>query len=394
MNRDIGAAAPQGAYYDEGMKEWYRPSWKGRPEVVVGPEDRTGRQVTLVLDCWACRDREPHSQAYHDAQMHLEWKRIGGLPRGRIVEIYGHESSGKTTLASHVMAEAQRLGGICVIIDAEHAFDPDFAQRVCGVNVSELLICQPDSGEQALEIAEMMIGSSAVDVVVIDSVAALIPRQEIEKDMGDSLPGLQARLMSQAMRKLTAVVSKSRCCVIFINQLREKIGIAYGNPEVTPGGRALKFYASVRLEIRKMDLIKQGSGDALGLRAKVTVRKNKVAPPFKSCELDIMWTEGISKTGSLIDVGTEMGIVKKSGAYYAYGETKMGLGRENVKEFLRQRPEIMAALEAEVRASAANAAGTPGGKEERGLKESDLEVTTGEELEVLEAVPVVEAVSA
>jgi recombination protein RecA len=233
---------------------------------------------------------------------------IGGVPRGRVVEIYGPESSGKTTLASHIIAEAQRAGGVGAIIDAEHAFDPEFASRVCKVNVPDLLISQPDTGEQALEICEMLVRSSAVDVIVVDSVAALTPRAEIEGDMGDSLPGLQARLMSQALRKLTAAISKSRCTVIFINQLREKIGISYGNPEVTPGGRALKFYSSVRLEIRRADTIKVGT-EVVGMRAKVTVRKNKVAPPFKVCEFDIMFNEGISMVGGLIDVGVDMSIV-------------------------------------------------------------------------------------
>jgi recombination protein RecA len=276
---------------------------------------------------------------------------VGGVPRGRIVEIYGPESSGKTTLALHVIAEAQRLGGIGAIIDAEHAFDPLFASNVCGVKIDELLISQPDTGEQALEICEMLVRSGAVDVIVIDSVAALTPRAEIEGDMGDSLPGLQARLMSQALRKLTAAISKSHSCVIFINQLREKIGIMFGNPETTPGGRALKFYSSVRLEIRRADTIKAGT-EVTGMRAKVTVRKNKVAPPFKICEFDIMWTEGISKVGNLIDVGTEMGIVKKAGAHFSFGETKIGLGRENAKEFLRQNPAVAAHIEAEIRTKA------------------------------------------
>ena len=300
---------------------------------------------------------------------------IGGVPRGRIIEIYGPESSGKTTLASHIMAEAQRLGGVGAIIDAEHAYDPVFARDVCGVDVPNLLISQPDTGEQALEICEMLVRSGAVDVVVVDSVAALTPRAEIEGDMGDSLPGLQARLMSQALRKLTAAVSKSRTCVIFINQLREKIGIMFGNPETTPGGRALKFYSSVRLEIRRADTIKQGT-DVVGMRAKVTVRKNKVAPPFKVCEFDIMFNEGISKSGGLIDVGTEMGLVKKAGAHFSYGETKIGLGRENAKEFLRQHPETLAALEADIRREAAIAAG--------GVKDA---VPKGSEVAVDELMP-------
>ncbi|HEX2326123.1 MAG TPA: recombinase RecA [Chloroflexota bacterium] len=276
---------------------------------------------------------------------------IGGIPRGRVIEIYGPESSGKTTLALHVIAEAQRQGGVAAIIDAEHALDPEMAQNMCGVKIEDLLVSQPDTGEQALEICEMLVRSGAVDVVVIDSVAALTPRAEIEGDMGDSLPGLQARLMSQALRKLTAAIAKSHCSVIFINQIREKIGIMFGNPETTPGGRALKFYSSVRLEIRKADTIKAGS-EIVGMRAKVTVRKNKVAPPFKICEFDIMWSEGISRSGNLIDVGTEMGLVKKAGAHFSFGETRIGLGRENAKEFLRQNPEIMAELERQIRANA------------------------------------------
>src|SRR5829696_8138475 len=245
---------------------------------------------------------------------------VGGIPRGRITEIYGPESSGKTTLCLHVVANAQRAGGVAAYIDAEHALDTEYARKL-GVDVENLLISQPDTGEQALEICEILVRSGAVDVVVIDSVAALTPRAEIEGDMGDSLPGLQARLMSQALRKLTAAISKSRCCVIFINQIREKIGIMFGNPETTPGGRALKFYSSVRLEIRKADTIKAGS-EIVGMRAKVTVRKNKVAPPFKGCEFDIMCSEGISRSGNLIDVGTEMGLVKKAGAHFSFGETR------------------------------------------------------------------------
>ena len=276
---------------------------------------------------------------------------IGGLPRGRVVEIYGPESSGKTTLALHVIASAQRAGGVAAIIDAEHALDPEMAQNMCGVKIEDLLVSQPDTGEQALEICEMLVRSAAVDVVVVDSVAALTPRAEIEGDMGDSLPGLQARLMSQALRKLTAAISKSNCSVVFINQIREKIGIMFGNPETTPGGRALKFYSSVRLEIRKADTIKAGS-EIVGMRAKVTVRKNKVAPPFKTCEFDIMWSEGISRVGNLIDVGTEMALIKKAGAHFSFGDTRIGLGRENAKEFLRQNPEVAAEIEEQIRANA------------------------------------------
>jgi recombination protein RecA len=276
---------------------------------------------------------------------------VGGFPRGRVIEIYGPESSGKTTLALHVIAEAQRQGGVAAIIDAEHALDPVMAQNMCGVKVEDLLVSQPDTGEQALEICEMLVRSGAVDVVVVDSVAALTPRAEIEGDMGDSLPGLQARLMSQALRKLTAAISKSRCCVIFINQIREKIGVMFGNPETTPGGRALKFYSSMRLEIRRSDQIKAGT-DIVGMRAKVTVRKNKVAPPFRSAEFDLMWSEGISRSGGLLDVGTEMGLIKKAGAHFSFGDTRLGLGRENAKEFLRQNPEIAAEIERQIRAQA------------------------------------------
>lgn len=274
----------------------------------------------------------------------------GGVPRGRVVEIYGPESSGKTTLALHIVAEAQRAGGLAAFIDAEHALEPTWA-NACGVKIEDLLISQPDTGEQALEIAEMLIRSGAVDVIVIDSVAALVPRAELEGDMGDSLPGLQARLMSQALRKLTASISKSRCTLMFLNQIRERIGVMFGNPETTPGGRALKFYSSVRLEIRRTDTIKSGA-DAIGMRAKVTVRKNKVAPPFKSCEFDISFGEGISKAGALLDTAAEMGIVRKSGAHFTFEENRLGMGRENAKEFLRQNPAVAAELERAVRATA------------------------------------------
>ena len=287
---------------------------------------------------------------------------IGGLPRGRIVEIYGPESSGKTTLALHAVASAQRIGGIAAYIDVEHALDPVDARTRCGVNIDDLLVSQPDTGEQALEICEMLVRSGAVDIVVVDSVAALVPRAEIEGDMGDSQPGLQARLMSQAMRKLTPAISNSRTLVVFINQIREKIGVMFGSPETTPGGKALKFYASVRLDIRRTDNVKVGT-DVVGMRAKVTVRKNKVAPPFRVCEFDILWTEGISRTGSILDLGVEMNLIKKAGAYFSYGETKLGLGRENAREFLRQHPEVTDEIEAAIRAAAkaakASAAPTP-----------------------------------
>src|SRR5579864_56834 len=255
---------------------------------------------------------------------------IGGVPRGRIIEIYGPESSGKTTLAQHILAEAQRMGGVVAYVDAEHALDPGYAAK-CGVNVDEMLISQPDTGEQALEIVDVLVRSGAVDAVVVDSVAALVPRAEIEGDMGDSHVGLQARLMSQALRKLTAAISKSNSIVIFINQLRDKIGVVYGSPETTTGGKALKFYASVRLDIRSIDQIKQGS-EAIGRRTRVKIVKNKVAPPFRVAEFDLMFNEGISREGGLIDVGLEMGMLKKAGAFYSYGEMRLGQGRENAKE--------------------------------------------------------------
>ncbi len=264
---------------------------------------------------------------------------VGGMPRGRIIEIYGPESSGKTTLAQHVVAEVQKLGGLAAYVDAEHALDPEYAQKI-GVNIDELFISQPDTGEQALEIVETLVRSNAVDVVVIDSVAALTPKAEIEGDMGDQHMGLQARLMSQALRKLAAIVNKSKTTVIFINQIRMKIGVVFGNPETTPGGNALKFYASVRVEIRRSAQIKQGD-KIIGNRTKVKIVKNKVAPPFRSCEFDIMYNEGISITGDLIDLGTELGTIKKSGSNYYYGETKLGLGRENAKQFLHDNPELM-----------------------------------------------------
>jgi recombination protein RecA len=262
----------------------------------------------------------------------------GGIPRGRITEIYGPESSGKTTLAQHIIAEAQKMGGVAAFIDAEHAFDPVYA-KACGVNTEELLVSQPDTGEQALEICETLVRSNAVDVVVVDSVAALVPRAEIEGDMGDSLPGLQARLMSQALRKLGGAVSKSRTALVFLNQLRMKIGVMFGNPETTTGGQALKFYASVRLDIRRIDTIKSGS-DPVGSRARVKVVKNKVAPPFKQAEFDIMYNEGISREGNLLDVAVDMNIVRKSGAFFYLDEEKLGQGRENAKQYLKDHPEV------------------------------------------------------
>ncbi|MBP5401293.1 MAG: recombinase RecA [Bacteroidales bacterium] len=277
---------------------------------------------------------------------------VGGYPKGRIIEIYGPESSGKTTLAIHAIAEAQKQGGIAAFIDAEHAFDRFYAEKL-GVNTADLLVSQPDNGEQALEIADNLIRSGAIDIIVIDSVAALTPKSEIEGDMGDSKVGLQARLMSQAMRKLTATISKTNCCCIFINQLREKIGVMFGNPETTTGGNALKFYASVRIDIRRQSQIKDGDL-AAGNHVKVKVVKNKVAPPFRSTEFDIMFGEGISKMGELVDIGVEKGIIKKSGAWFSYNDTKIGQGRDNVKQLLADNPELAEEIEAKVRESLKN----------------------------------------
>ncbi|MBI5230893.1 MAG: recombinase RecA [Coriobacteriales bacterium] len=274
---------------------------------------------------------------------------IGGVPRGRIVEIYGPESSGKTTLALQIVAEAQAMGGVAAFIDAEHALDPAYAARL-GVDIDEILISQPDTGEQALEICDMLVRSGAIDVIVIDSVAALVPRAEIEGEMGDTSVGLQARLMSQAMRKLTGSLSKSNTTCIFINQLREKIGVMFGSPETTSGGRALKFYSSIRIDVRRVDSIKQGA-ELVGNRVRAKVVKNKVAPPFRQAEFDLMYGEGISKEGGILDLGVEEGIVAKSGAWYTYGEERLGQGREAAKEFLRQNPVLRDEVEAKVRAS-------------------------------------------
>ncbi len=272
---------------------------------------------------------------------------VGGVPRGRVVEIYGPEASGKTTVALHIIAEAQKMGGVAAFIDAEHALDPVYAQKV-GVDIANLLISQPDTGEQALEIAEALVRSGAIDVVVVDSVAALVPRAEIEGEMGDSHVGLQARLMSQALRKLAGAISKSRTTAIFINQVREKVGVMFGNPEVTPGGRALKFYASIRLEVRKVEALKQGT-EIVGSRTRIKVVKNKVAPPFRQAEFDIIYGEGISREGNLVDLATDLGIVSKTGAWYSYGETRLGQGRENVRDFLRQNPAVAREIEDKVR---------------------------------------------
>src|SRR3989440_4446888 len=276
---------------------------------------------------------------------------VGGIPRGRVTEIYGPESAGKTTLALHVIAEAQKAGGVAAFVDAEHALDPLYASRI-GVKIDDLLISQPDTGEQALEIVEVLVRSNAVDVIVIDSVAALVPKAEIEGEMGDSHMGLQARLMSQALRKLTAAISKSNCSVIFLNQLREKIGIMFGNPETQPGGRALKFYSSIRLDIRKVEVIKNGL-DSVGARVKVKVVKNKVAPPFRTAEFDILFNEGISREGALIDAAIEYSVLEKSGTWMSYGDQRLGQGRENVRNYLRENPTLASEIEAKVRATAA-----------------------------------------
>lgn len=278
---------------------------------------------------------------------------VGGIPRGRVTEIFGPESSGKTTLLQHVIANAQATGGVAALIDAEHAFDPVYAQN-CGVKIDELLVSQPDTGEQALEIAEALVRSGALDVVCVDSVAALVPRAELEGDMGDAHMGLQARLMSQALRKLTGVISKSRTSMIFTNQLREKIGVMFGNPETTPGGRSLKFYASVRLDIRRTDSIKQGTA-IVGNRTRVRVVKNKVAAPFRVAEFDIMYNEGISRHGGILDVGTELEIINKSGAFFSFGDARLGQGRENAKEYLRRNPGVCAEIEEQIRHAALGA---------------------------------------
>jgi recombination protein RecA len=275
---------------------------------------------------------------------------IGGIPRGRITEIFGPESSGKTTLAQHIIAEAQKRGGTVAYIDAEHALDPGYAAN-CGVNIVDLLISQPDTGEQALEICEALVRSSAVDVIIIDSVAALVPRAEIEGDMGDPQMGLQARLMSQALRKLAAAIGKSGTAVVFINQLREKVGSVFGNPEVTTGGRALKFYSSTRIELRRAEMIKQGN-EAIGSRVKAKVVKNKVAPPFRSAEFDIMFDHGISREGNILDTGIEMGIISKAGAFFSYGDTRLGQGRESAKGYLKENPDLAKEIEEKIRASA------------------------------------------
>jgi len=289
-------------------------------------------------------------QAIHSGSIALDMAMgIGGYPKGRVIEIFGPESSGKTTLAIHAIAEAQKVGGIAAFIDAEHAFDPTYAQKL-GVDINELLISQPDNGEQALEIADSLIRSGAIDIIVIDSVAALTPKAEIEGEMGDSKMGLQARLMSQALRKLTGSISKTKTCVIFINQLRDKIGVMFGNPETTTGGNALKFYASVRLDIRRIGQLKDGD-EVQGSHTRVKVVKNKVAPPFRKAEFDILYGEGISKIGEIIDLGVEINLIKKAGSWFSYGETKLGQGREGVKALLKDNPELMEELENKILAN-------------------------------------------
>ena len=282
---------------------------------------------------------------------------VGGIPRGRITEIYGPESSGKTTICQHIIAEAQRVGGVAAFVDAEHALDPLYAQR-CGVNLDDLLVSQPDTGEQALEIVETLVRSGAIDVIVVDSVAALVPRAEIDGDMGDSHVGLQARLMSQALRKLTGAINRSKTAVIFTNQLRMNIGVMFGNPETTSGGRALKFYASVRMEVRRIEAIKGGT-DVIGSRTRVKIVKNKVAPPFKQAEFDIMYNEGISKSGSILDTAVNLGLVRKSGAFFYLEEERLGQGERNAKDFLKAHPEMMADLEGRIRATAPSAGFQP-----------------------------------
>ena len=297
---------------------------------------------------------------------------LGGIPKGRIIEVYGPESSGKTTVALHMVAEVQKRGGIAGFIDAEHALDPVYAKNI-GVDVDNLYISQPDNGEQALEIAETMVRSGAVDIIIVDSVAALVPKAEIEGDMGDAHVGLQARLMSQALRKLTAVISKSKCTVIFINQLREKVGVMFGNPEVTTGGRALKFYSSIRMDVRRIETLKQG-GEIVGNRTRIKVVKNKIAPPFKEAEFDIMFGEGISREGDILDLAANTGVVNKSGAWYAYNGEKIGQGRENAKLYLKQNPAVCEEIEERVREGfGLDSAKSEGETEDKAAKEKSAE---------------------
>ncbi len=291
---------------------------------------------------------------------------VGGIPRGRVIEIYGPESSGKTTVALHMIAEAQKLGGYAAFIDAEHALDPEYARRL-GVDVDNLLISQPDNGEQALEIADALVRSGAIDIIVIDSVAALVPRAEIEGEMGDSHVGLQARLMSQALRKLTGLIAKSKCATVFINQIREKVGVMFGNPETTTGGRALKFYATVRMDVRRVETLKNGN-DMIGSRTRVKIVKNKVAPPFKQAEFDIMYGEGISHEGCIVDLGVELELITKSGAWYSYGDVRLGQGKEKAKEYLKDNPELLQEIENKIRAMTIKQA-APEGENESAAQE-------------------------
>lgn len=291
---------------------------------------------------------------------------VGGIPRGRVIEIYGPESSGKTTVALHMIAEAQKLGGYAAFIDAEHALDPEYARRL-GVDVDNLLISQPDNGEQALEIADALVRSGAIDIIVIDSVAALVPRAEIEGEMGDSHVGLQARLMSQALRKLTGLIAKSKCATVFINQIREKVGVMFGNPETTTGGRALKFYATVRMDVRRVETLKNGN-DMIGSRTRVKIVKNKVAPPFKQAEFDIMYGEGISHEGCIVDLGVELELITKSGAWYSYGDVRLGQGKEKAKEYLKDNPELLQEIENKIRATTIKQA-APEGETESAAQE-------------------------
>lgn len=300
----------------------------------------------------------------------------GGIPRGRVTEIFGGESAGKSTLAVHIMAETQKLGGVAAYIDAEHAMDPNYAVN-CGLNLDELYISQPDSAEQALDITEQLVRSGAIDTVIIDSVAALVPQAEMEGDIGDTHIGLQARLMSQALRKLTSAINQSRTAVIFINQLREKVGVVYGSPEVTPGGRALKFYSSVRIDLRRTESLKQGS-EVIGNRVRARIVKNKIAAPFRVAEFDIMFNEGISKMGDLLDIGVDQGLVKKSGAFYSYEDTKLGQGRENAKQFLKEHTEISEAIEAIIRGGTKPEESAPNGHTEE-IPENELTLTLGME---------------
>ena len=304
---------------------------------------------------------------------------LGGVPRGRIIEVYGPESSGKTTVALHMVAEVQKRGGIAGFIDAEHALDPAYAKNI-GVDIDNLYISQPDNGEQAMEITETMVRSGAVDIIIVDSVAALVPKAEIEGDMGDSHVGLQARLMSQALRKLTSVISKSNCIVIFINQLREKIGVMFGNPETTTGGRALKFYASIRMDVRRIEALKQG-GEVVGNRTRIKVVKNKIAPPFKEAEFDIMFGKGISKAGDVLDLAVNIGVVNKSGAWFAYNDAKIGQGRENAKKYLLDNPAVMDEIEAKVRAHyGLNGAALPAAEEADSVTVTEDDGEFGEDL--------------